>query len=136
MLRHCFPSRLWTGSHCGRRCYTVGLVREIFFVTFVHSVSHVELSIRTRRWTWILSPGNQLTKLTLLFPARSCQMRHFSIFLGQLELSAAEARSAAKAVLGQAPIGRQQRLTFGSQFLKLHTGQQTQTSPFFLCRDS
>lgn len=69
-------------------------------------------------------PPRQLTKLTLLFPARRCQIRQFSIFLGQLELSVAEAGSAGQAVLRQASVRHQQRLPTDLKLLKLQ--QQSQ----------
>lgn len=80
---------------------------------------------------WDPRPSHQLTQLTLLFPACSCQMSQFSILLGQLELSVAEVRLVAEAVLSQASVGHQQHRPFCLDFLKLHTGQKKQASPFF-----
>lgn len=71
-------------------------------------------------------PPRQLTKLTLLFPARRCQIRQFSIFLGQLELSVAEAGSAGQAVLRQASVRHQQHLPTDLKLLKLHNSHNEQ----------
>lgn len=68
--------------------------------------------------------------LTLLFPACGCQVGQFPVFLRQLEFAVAKAGSSGEALLGQAPIGRQQRLPVHLEFLKLKEMTQSQeTSP-------
>lgn len=64
--------------------------------------------------------------LTLLFPACGCQVGQFPVFLRQLEFAVAKAGSPGEALLGQAPIGRQQGLPVHLEFLKLKEITQSQ----------
>lgn len=61
----------------------------------------------------------KLTKLTLLFPACGCQVGQFLVFLRELDFAVAEAGPSGEALLGEAPVAHEHRLSVHLELLKL-----------------